>query len=219
MNSHEYIRNKKRRTTEQRKLPKIELDLSYLTNSNLKHSISSRKKRKSNNSKNMPTNLSIQNYHYGHHKKLIEKQISLNASRNKRYSIYAPYRKSLENSNNIDSKKRHSWQLVQTKTKKFFQKYNLKINGDNSIKKNSVGNYVNPLSKYEINHLEYKIQNVLNNMRIEIEKQSKKSERVNTLTPEIKINKLASSPNLKFFFKKKKRKKIKIKKKIYNHPY
>lgn len=121
MNSHEYIRNKNRRKTEQRKLPKIELDLSYLTNSNLKQSNSQRKKRKSNNSKNIPTNLSIQNYCYGLNKKLIEKYISLNASRNKRYSIYAPYRKSLDN-NNIDSKKRHSLQLVQTKTKKFFQK-------------------------------------------------------------------------------------------------
>ena len=55
-------------------------------------------------------------------------------------------------------------------------------------------------------------------MRMEIEKQAKKSEEKDTVTPQITKNKLVSSPNLIFFFKKKKKTKN-IKKAIYNHHY
>ena len=50
-------------------------------------------------------------------------------------------------------------------------------------------------------------------MRIQIEKQAKSTKQLNTLTPDIQKNKLASSPNLVFIFKKKKAKKKYIKKK------
>ena len=208
MNSHELIRNKNRRQTEQRKLPKIQLDLSQVNNSKLKYSISSRQKRKSNHSKNNPTNLNIKNYIYANPKKLVEKNISIHSTNSKRYSNNYPFRKSLDNNNKINAKERHSMYLVQTKTKKFYQKYNLKLNNNIQKKKKSVGDYEN-LSKYELNHLEYNIQNVLNNMRMEIEKQTKKSEEKDTVTPQITKNKLVSSPNLIFFFKKKKNKKHK----------
>ena len=40
-------------------------------------------------------------------------------------------------------------------------------------------------------------------MKIKIEKQSKNNQRINTITPEIAKNKLSSSPNMVFIFKKK----------------
>ena len=135
MNSHELIRNKNRRQTEQRKLPKIQLDLSQVNNSKLKYSISSRQKRKSNHSKNNPTNLNIKNYIYANPKKLVEKNISIHSTNSKRNSNNYPFRKSLDNNNKINSKERHSMYLAQTKTKKFYQKYNLKLNNDIKKKK------------------------------------------------------------------------------------
>ena len=60
MNGLEIIRNKNRRKTEQRKVPKIDLNFSQINSSKLKLSISARREIKNNN-KNNPIN-SIYNH-------------------------------------------------------------------------------------------------------------------------------------------------------------
>ena len=202
MNDIKYIRNKIRRKTEQRKQTKIEFDFSKEKLSKMNYCNSQRNKRKSNNnSKNIS---SKQIYHYNNQNKLYENDISMRLSRYGRSNFNA-FRKSIENNNNYCSK-RKSLELIQTKkTKKFYQKYNLKVNGKKIFNKNSPREAMARLSNYELNKLEHNIKNALNNMRIEIEKQAQIKENVNTISPRNqKKNKLTSSPDLKFFFKKKK---------------
>ena len=79
-------------------------------------------------------------------------------------------------------------------------------------------NNINPSNNYKLNKIEHDIKNAINNMRIQIEKQAKNTKKINTITPEISKNKLASSPNLVFIFKKKKVKKM-LAKKLYNLQY
>ena len=198
MNGHESNKNKNRRKSEITIIPKIDLNISKIINSKLKYSISPRKIEKRKHSKIISTNLNTKDFNYNNKAKIMKKQISVPTSF-KRNSAYNPFIKSIDNNLNIFETKRYSLELIKTKkTKKFYQKYNLKMNIDNSIKKKSLNN---PLSVYELNFLENNIKNALNDMKIKIEKEGI-SEKENEISPP--INKLASSPNLVFAFKKKK---------------
>ena len=193
MNTLEFHRNIKRRKTDQIKLPKIKLDLIKINKSKFKFSISPRKKRKSNNSKNIHKSLKNINFISNQNKKLIQKHVSLQSYGLKRSSKYNPFRKYSIN-NKEEESKRHSLGIVQSRTKKLFQRYNLKMD-ENNIKKKSLGNRL-CLSKKDLNILENNIKNKINYMRKEIEKKVK--------TPEKKRIKISSSPDLKFIFSPKK---------------
>ena len=208
MNGDELNRNKNRRKTEQRKLPKINLDISKIKNSKMKLSISPRRKKKSIHGKNNPINLIKKVYNHKSQKQLlsslIQKDISFQAPVLRRNSLLLPFGKI---DNNSLEYKRFSQESLQNKATKFLQKYNNKINGENTMNRNSVGNYKIPTNNYKLNQIEHSIKNKINNMKIQIEKQVKITQNKNTINTEIQKRKLESSPKLLFIFKKKEMKK------------
>ena len=141
---------------------------------------------------------------YPSKKKLIENNNNLNSLANKRISCYVyPIKSKIEI--NRQNSKRNSFNLLQTKVRKFYQKYNLKENGENLIMPNNNKNIINPS---HLNIMQNNIKNVLNNMLIKIEKNknnlSENEKKKEYFSPEIKPVKLQSSPSLKFIFTKKK---------------
>ena len=140
MNVHEYYENKKRRNNETEIVQKLNLSLPNAKQSrkNIKYNVFSRKKIKSSkniNSKYIETNLN-NNYHYNN-KKLSKKHISIIPTKSLNQNFGSNiYRKSLDKNENNLEHKRHSFELFQTQaTKKFYLKYNLKLNIDNNKKK------------------------------------------------------------------------------------
>ena len=221
-----------------RNLNAMKLNISNIKSPKVNISISSNKKRRSNNSKyfsetltkkngrgseheyNVKTKLDISklkspcsrlsisprkkiinnNDEHSNLKNLIEKHISLNSLAKKRFSCYIHPINTNPELNRKDSK-RHSLELLQVKTRKFYQKYNLKENGENYIKHNNINNIINPSN---LNIIENNIKNVLSNMIMKIERKKTKLSEREHFSPEIKSNKLQSSPSLKFVFTKKK---------------
>ena len=180
------------------KIDKSNLDLSKLNHSRMKYSISPRRKRKSNGKNSLKTNSCFS----PKNKKVVGKQISLNSFTKRRYSCVNPLGISNINYNGENSK-RHSLEIVQSQTKKFYQRYNLKARGDNILNENF--NCPSPL-----NIIEHNIKKALNNLLVKIEKkQDNLSQKEESISPDKKANKLASSPNLKFVFIKKKAKNTK----------
>ena len=180
MNGHEIIRNKNRRKTEQKKTPKIDLDFSKIKASNLKLSITPRRKIKINNYKNKPNKPNNLIYNHKSQKLLnsiFQKDINIQTSGLIKSTYFIPSR-TKTNNNSFDSK-RFSQESLQAKAKQFLQKYNLK-NGENAMNIKNVGNYTNSSNK-KLNQLEYNIQNKINNMRIQIEKQAKIMDKNNTI--------------------------------------
>ena len=177
MNGHEIIRNKNRRKTEQKKTPKIDLDFSKIKASNLKLSITPRRKIKISNSKNKPSNLIYNHKSQKLLNSIFQKDINIQTSGLIKSTYFIPSR-TKTNNNSFDSK-RFSQESLQAKAKQFLQKYNLK-NGENAMNIKNVGNYTNSSNK-KLNQLEYNIQNKINNMRIQIEKQAKIMDKNNTI--------------------------------------
>jgi len=103
-------------------------------------------------------------------------------------------RKSFAN-NNI-SPKRRSQEISHTKTLKFIQKYNLKIEKDNIHRRKTIVNMLaNTKDNIQLNKIENNIKQAINNMKKEIEK--KKIKRMsNSVKADIK-NKLRQTPVLK----------------------
>ena len=191
MNGDEINRNKNRRKTEQRKLPKIDLNISKIKNSKMKFSISPRSKRKSFHSKNNSINLNKKIYNHKSQKQLlsslIQKDISFQKSGLKRNSVFLPFKTKINN--NSFEYKRFSEESLQNKTTKFLQKYNYKINGENAINRKSIGNYNIPTNNYKLNQIEYNIKNKINSMKIQIEKNAKIAEKKITINTEIQKKK------------------------------
>ena len=184
------------------KFDKNNLDFSKLNLSNLKYSISPRGKRKSNGKNSLKGNVSFNLIN----KKVVGKQISLNSCKKKRYSCLNPIGISTSNiKSNGENSKRHSLEIFQNRTKKFYQRYNLKERGDYILNDK---NFENCNCPSPLNLIEDNIKKVLNNLLVKIEekKQNNVSQREETMSPEKKLNRLASSPNLKFVFIKKKMK-------------
>jgi hypothetical protein len=108
----------------------------------------------------------------------------------------------LESENSYSKRhSRKSQELFLTKKHKFFEKYDAaQDNIDVILNKPSV----------QFNKIENHIKNAIHNMKKEIQKKEEVTVRVNSIQP--RINKLSSSPNLKFFFTNKKTKTKKKKK-------
>ena len=194
----ETLSKKNRRESENEYKGKMKLDISKIKSPCSMLSITPKKKIINNFEKKIST----KNSDPSKIKKLIEKKINFNYLARKRFSCYVGPINSNVELNRKDSK-RHSLELLQTKTSKIYQKYNLKENGENLIKPNNNKNIINPS---HLNEIENNIKNVLSNMLIKIEKNKVKlSEKDKEyFSPEIKPVKLQSSPSLKFIFTKKK---------------
>ena len=124
---------------------------------------------------------------------LIQKDISFQAPVLRRNSLLLPFGKI---DNNSLEYKRFSQESLHHKATKFLQKSNNKINGENTMNRNSVGNYKIPTNNYKLNQIEHSIKNKINNMKIQIEKQVKITQNKNTVGAEIQKRKLESSPKL-----------------------
>jgi len=106
---------------------------------------------------------------------------------------------------NKNDSKRYSLEILQSKTKKFYQKYSLKENEDSLISNRNINNNINPS---QLNEIEDNIKNALNNMIIKIEKTQAKSNKKEYLSPKMKRRKMMCIPipELKFISTKKKNK-------------
>ena len=122
-------------------------------------------------------------------------------------------RKSIVNSN--ISPKRRSQEISQSKTQKFIQMYNLKIEKDKIQRRKTIVNMLtNTKDNIQLNKIENNIKQALNNMRKKIEKKNIKRMPYSMKPANIK-NKLSSSPNLKLI-KLKRHNKLKKNKKNRN---
>ena len=107
----------------------LTIDISKIKSPCSRQSISPRKKRISNHS---------------NAKKLIEKHISLNSLAKKRFSWSIHPTNPNAELKRKDSKS-NSLELLQAKTRKFYQKYNLKEKGENHIRSNNIKNIMDHL--------------------------------------------------------------------------
>ena len=142
-------------------------------------------------------------------KKLIIKHISLSNFNRKKFEVTKPFQIThldIKNKNN----RRKSVEFMQNKAKKFFKLYSLEdiekikqlINNNNNSNKYIINESIEEDS---INQLDINIKNVLNNMKLEIEKQNQENgsqyEDINVL--DNNKNKYYTSKNLKFIYQKK----------------
>lgn len=170
-----------------------ELNISKIKNIGIETSNSIKKEKMS-----IASNSSIKNknsfFNYNN------KKINIKLSSRKRTSNFNLFRNATTviDKDNIYSK-RHSQEIFQTKTEKFFQKYDLKEDKDNYFKKKSIIS-----NKYfNIEKLEENIKNAINNMKKDIEKKNKLNKyirKTKSNSPDIVKKKLLSSPNLKILF-------------------
>ena len=174
---------------------KNELDLSNIKLSDYKLSFSPRKKFN-----NKDINISIKNDPHFNKKKFIKKHVTLKSIDKKRNSCYNPFMNEKIELNK-DYSKRYSFELFQTKKRKFYQKYNFKENAENLIKNKNIKNEIKPS---QLNAIENNIKYALTNMIIKLEKTQTKASEKGFLSPTIKRNKMLSSPELKFVFTKNK---------------
>ena len=192
MNTREIIKNKLRRKSVQNIFtPKIDLGL----NSSPKIIEPKKKMSTSPTTKVKASNQNNNNF------KIIavSKHISMNNINKKPYSIYkqfqfkAPKTKNFSKRNSVELFQKHPRQNVLNK----YSSKNLIINN----------NYINVETvEPQLNQIEYKIKNVLHNMRKEIEKKKENDNNShhNDIDSPKKSNKLSSSPELKLVFSKKK---------------
>ena len=205
MNGLVPLEKKSKRKSVQLNIHKIELNTSKINpKTKMKLSLSPRKKRKSDVNKGTQKKKNSISLFYNNQKK----KKSIHSSNQRRSSYIYQYRNSTLEHDNILTKRR-SQEIFETQTQKFFEYYNLNKNSNKSLFNND--NYILNKST-RLNKIEKDIKNIINNMRIEIEKKSKLINTANTITPEHIINKLTSSPDLKLFFKIKKHKKRKSRK-------
>mgnify|MGYP002624876754 CR=1 FL=1 len=190
--------NKKiRRASVQINIDKAKLNLSNINSSRYKFSISPRK-----NLYNKEKNTSINSDSLLNRKKFIKKLISIHSVDKKRNTCYNSFMDAnMELKKN--SSRRYSLELLHTKTKKFYQKYNLKDNVENIINNKNINNNIKPS---QLNIIENNIKNALSNMIIKIEKTQAKNNKNEYFSPKMKRRKMVCIPDLKFIFTKTKTK-------------
>ena len=202
MNNREIIIQKNRRKSVESIIsPKIDLSFSSALKLKVAKEKLSISARNNNNNKN---NLNKNN----NRKRSKIRHKTVKNDNQKGFLFHKPFQMNIPEMKKDNIKRRNSVELLQTKkTKKFFERYSL-MEGEN--KRGRINNndyYINYL-EHSINssmsQLENNIKKVLNNMRIEIEKEEE--ENFSPSPKKIK-NKLLSTPNLKIFFIKKKKKK------------
>ena len=206
MKPREQIKNKSSRISVQEiHSPKMNIKFSNRTCilSKNKLSISPRKKVSRNN-----TSLKEKANYHNFKKKMMYKHISLkNVNRNK-YKFYKSFQMNMPEAQKLPSR-RKSIEMMESKTKKFFKMYSLedKEKIKSLLNDNYNDNLIEPILNNPMSELENNIKKVLNNMRLEIEKQNDifASDLIDTnIIPHKEKNKLSSTPDLKLVFKKKK---------------
>ena len=206
MKSREQIKIKSsRKSVQEIPSPKMNIKLSNKTCilSKNKLSISPRKKVSSNN-----TSLKEKINYLNYKKKILHKHISMKHINRNKYKFYKPFQMNMPETQK-QPLRRKSIEMMESKTKKFFKMYSLE--DKEKIRTLLNDNYndilIEPILNNPIIELENNIKKVLNNMRLEIEKQKDiyASDLIDTnIIPHKEKNKLSSTPDLKFVFKKKK---------------
>ena len=188
MNTHESLRTKKRRKTEQRPTAQIKLDLCKLQNYKMKESISARRE----NNRNQYVNL-IQNFSSNKKNRIKSNKNSFSQKNNLGFN----YAKD-------DDSRKYSFEVNQTKSRKFMKRFSMKASNENST--NIVSNLLNNSSNFGINNLlENNIIKTIKDMKNQIEKKNKMFEKTNTILPSNIKFKKSSTPNLLIFSSKKKK--------------
>ena len=200
MHGREIIRKKSRRKTDQQFNLKNELNFSKGIKPNVRYSITLSKERNIKNTKFSSSNNMI-NISSKNNINIIKKNFPLN-----NHSYFYPYRKAAMETDKSDIKseskndsKRPSMEKCHTTSNNFVNK-----------KVNTVGKYNNNISFYKVNNIEDNIKRAINNMKNEIEKQTK-FQSSECISPIVIRKKLDSSPNLIIYNKKKKKVKKKRK--------
>ena len=198
MNSFGSFTPKKKRKSLKGNFDKIDLDLSRVNQREVKYTISPRKIRESNSNKIFSKNKNIGLYYNNKQKS------NLLLSTIKSSSSFNPVR----NINSFDNDnlylKTSLNELFQNKGKKLLKKKNLKLDNNYKQQKTIANNISIKFPK--LNNIEKNLKNTIFIMRKEIEKKNRISNMTNCITPKIFRNKLYSSPNIKIYFKRKKRK-------------
>ena len=192
----------------------VNLNLSNSSNakiSNKKYSVSPRKDLSDNCSSSIRIEKKKNNNNYNKinldkfkKRDPIKHKTVKDVDRNK-YLFYQPFQMNMPEMKKTSTRK-SSVEFMESKTKKFFERYNIEDKGK-LILSNKYNNYiVEPFYGSSMNKLENNIKNVLNNMRLQFEKQNEVNEtEINDInfTENIK-NKFSTNTNLnKFTFKKK----------------
>jgi len=183
----------------QKNIPEIELNISK--HPKRRYSISPKSQKISSVNNESPRNKNNSFYINNMYKNKINEMPF--ATKRTSASQYKK-RKSFINSN--VSPKRRSQEISQSKTQKFIQMYNLKIEKDKIQRRKTIVNMLtNTKDNIQLNKIENNIKKAINNMRKEIEKKkikrmpfSMKAENIN--------NKIRSSPSLKLISIKDKKK-------------
>ena len=199
---------KNRRSSMLLGVDKIKLDLSNTKLPNYKFSISPRKKLN-----NKDKNMSIKKEPHFNKIKYMGKHISQKLIDNNRNSCFNPFKNEFFELSKNDPK-RLSFELLQTKERKFYQKFNFKESAKSIIKNKNIKDDIRPS---ELNIIGNDIKYALNNMITKLEKTQARKSKKEFLSPTLKKNKMSSSPELEFFFAKKKLRHCM--KKIRNHHY
>ena len=212
MKSDESFHKKNKRKSESKKTNELKLKLSF-ESSKVKSSISPRKSIKNKINKNFGEIHSKKNRRSSVHLGKDKNELDLSNIKLSDYKLsFSPRKKfnnkdiniSIKNDPHFNKKKfikKHSFELFQTKKRKFYQKYNFKENAENLIKNKNIKNEIKPS---QLNAIENNIKYALTNMIIKLEKTQTKTSEKGFLSPTIKRNKMLSSPELKFVFTKNK---------------
>ena len=133
------------------------------------------------------------------------KHITVKDNNTNKYKFYQPFQMNMPEMKRNKTRK-NSVEFMGAKTKKFFEKYSLEDKGK-LILYNKYNNYLaEPLYGSSMNKLENNIKNVLNNMKLQFEKQNEVNEsEINDINFAVNLkSKFSTNTNLKFTFKKKK---------------
>ena len=156
----------------------------------------------------------------------IKNSIIKNNPKRKSYDFFKTNSQNFSREFKKTKTQRASYEFMKIKANKFFKKYNLKMNENDSISKKK-DFILNRSTNTDLNKIEKNIKNVLKNMKIEIEKKNKLAQMTESISPKFIRNRLASTPNLKIFSFKNNRNKHKqiknssllIEKNILNDKY
>ena len=192
MNVHEPFGLKNRRKTQ---INSLEARLKFSKIKNLRRkSISSRKVNilNDNNNQNNPMNVNINILDRKNKKNIIDNSLKTKPLLSKKTTYYKSGNNKLNNYNdNIYEK--NSYDILDAKTQRMFNRYTLKNN-----------NVFDKTSFSDLNIIERNIKSIINKMKNEIERNNRKSEISNSISPKLVRNRLFSSPSLKLYFTKKK---------------
>ena len=165
MNPNISLSSKIRVKNMHKNIPEIELNISKIKYQKRRYSISPKTKIISSIINDSPKNKNYSFYFNMYKNKAKELSFITKATSSKLF------RKRISFANNNVSPKRRSQEISHTKTQKFIQKYNLKIEKDKIKRRKTIVNMLaNTKDNLQLNKIENNIKKAINNMKKQIEK-------------------------------------------------